>query len=88
MEKTIKRSGPNVDLEVLSFVATTPQMIRRAASIPNAAPALLRTEEAAHAWLTGPLSQALCHRQNGRLRIVQAGFDKEDLDAGGSKKGD
>src|SRR5262245_35103718 len=86
----IKRGGPNADLEVFSFVTTLPNALTRSIH-PERSPALLLSEEAAHAWLTGTPSQALATIKTtdpGRLRIVQAGFDKEDLGAGASEESD
>jgi putative SOS response-associated peptidase YedK len=77
----IKRGGPNVDIEVFSFVTTLPNELTRSIN-PERSPALLLTAEEAQIWLTGTPSQAFATIKTTdpqRLQIVQAGFDKEDL---------
>ena len=77
----IKRGGPNVDIEVFSFVTSLPNDLTRSIN-PERSPALLLNEEAAQTWLTGTPSQAFATIKTtdpDRLTIVQAGFDKEDL---------
>ncbi len=77
----IKRGGPNVDIEVFSFVTSLPNDLTGSIN-PERSPALLLSEVEARAWLLGTPSEALAVIKTTdpeRLQIVQAGFDKEDL---------
>lgn len=76
----IKKDGPNVDLDVYSFMTTMPNSAT--ASINHErSPVLLTTEAERDAWLNGSADEAraLIRPIDGdRLQIVQAGPDKRD----------
>ena len=77
----IKKAGPNFDIEVFSFMTTLPNA-QTATINHERSPALLTTEAEYRTWLTGTPQEAfgLIHTSDPeRMRIVQAGFDKEDL---------
>jgi len=77
----IKRGGPNVHIEVFSFVTTLPNRLTRSIN-PERSPALLLSEPEAQIWLMGTPEQAfglIKTTDPDRLTIVQSGFDKEDL---------
>jgi putative SOS response-associated peptidase YedK len=77
----IKKAGPNVDIEVYSFMTTLPNELR--ATINHERSPVLLTEEVQFAtWLTGTPQEAFGLIRTSdpeRMRIVQSGFDKEDL---------
>jgi putative SOS response-associated peptidase YedK len=77
----IKKAGPNVDIEVFSFMTTLPNTLTSTINHERS-PALLTTEGEYHTWLTGTPQEAfglIKASDPERMRIVQAGFDKEDL---------
>ena len=77
----IKKDGPNVDIEVYSFMTTLPNALT--ASINHErSPVLLTTDEAHDTWLHGtPAEVAALVRPYPAegMRIVQEGFEKKDL---------
>src|SRR5262245_46270119 len=76
-----QRGGPNVDVDVFSFVTTLPNRLTGSIN-PERSPASLLSEPEAQIWLTGTAEQAFGLIETAdpeRLRIVQSGFDKEDL---------
>ena len=79
----VKKDGPNVELDVYSFMTTVPNTAT--ASINHErSPVLLTTEAERETWLAGNVDQArsLVRPLDGaRLRIVQAGAEKRDLEA-------
>jgi putative SOS response-associated peptidase YedK len=77
----IKKSGPNVDIEVFSFMTTLPNTLTATINHERS-PVLLTTEDECSIWLTGSPEEAFrvikTSDPNG-MRIVQSGLDKEDL---------
>jgi putative SOS response-associated peptidase YedK len=77
----IKKDGPNVETDVYSFMTTVPNDLTISINHERS-PVLLTTEAERETWLTGTPAQAealLRPIAAERLRIVQEGFDKEDL---------
>ena len=80
----VRKDGPKVDLEVYSFLTTTPNKL--VATINHERmPVLLTHEHEFEAWLRGSSSEAFALAREyppDRMRIVQEGFRREDrLDA-------
>lgn len=77
----VKKDGPNVDLEVFSFMTTEPNELT--ASINHERmPVLLSTEEQYDTWLNGTPKEAFELAQSfpaEAMRIVQSGAEKQDL---------
>jgi len=77
----VKKDGPNVELDVYSFMTTVPNAAT--ASINHErSPVLLTTDAERDAWLTGSADEAralIAPIDGSRLRIVQAGLEKRDL---------
>ena len=81
----IKKDGPNVDLDLYSFMTTVPNSAT--ASINHErSPVLLTSDTARDMWLQGTPQEAaglIAPTPGEELRIVQASLDKRDrLDAG------
>ena len=77
----IKKDGPNVDLDVYSFLTTTPNPLVETINHERM-PVLLTTEDEFATWMHGSLAEALTLARQyppERMRVVQEGFDKEDL---------
>ena len=77
----IKKAGPNVDIEVFSFMTTLPNTLTSTINHERS-PALLTSEADYHTWLTGTPDEAfglINASDPQRMHIVQSGFDKEDL---------
>jgi putative SOS response-associated peptidase YedK len=80
----LKKDGPEVEVDVYAFMTTTPNAL--VATINHERmPVILATEAAHRTWLEGTAEQAFAlvgQHPADAMRIVQAGFDKEDrLDA-------
>jgi putative SOS response-associated peptidase YedK len=77
----VKKGGPNVDIEVYSIMTTQPNALT--ASINHERlPVLLTEEQEFETWLSGSPAEAFGLVRSfdpDRMRIVQEGFDKEDL---------
>jgi putative SOS response-associated peptidase YedK len=77
----VKKDGPNVDIETYAFLTTTPNPL--VATINHERmPVLLTREEEFATWLKGSTDEAFALARAypaERMRIVQQGFDKEDL---------
>jgi putative SOS response-associated peptidase YedK len=77
----VKRDGPNVEIEVYSFLTTVPNSAT--ASINHErSPVILTTDKERDIWLgnDADAARALIRPLDGdRLRIVQAGTEKRDL---------
>jgi putative SOS response-associated peptidase YedK len=77
----VKKDGPNVDIETYSFLTTTPNPL--VATINHERmPVLLTREEEFHTWLAGSSDEAFALAREyapDQMRMVQEGFDKEDL---------
>lgn len=76
----IKKDGPNVDIEVFSFVTTLPNALTQTINHERS-PVLLSTPEAREAWLRGSVAEArsvICTSDPAGMHIVQSGADKLD----------
>ena len=85
----IKKDGPNVDIDVYSFMTTEPNSATSSINHERS-PLLLMSDEARDTWLDGTQAEAaaLVRPISGDvLRIVQEGFDKKDLLAEGNMAG-
>ena len=80
----VKKDGPNVDIETYAFLTTTPNPL--VATINHERmPVLLTREEEFETWLRGSPDEAFALAREypaEQMRIVQEGFDKEDLAEG------
>jgi putative SOS response-associated peptidase YedK len=77
----MKKDGPNVDIETYSFLTTTPNALVVTVNHERM-PVLLTREEEFEAWLRGSVDEAFALAKEypaGQMRLVQEGFDKEDL---------
>ena len=77
----IRKAGPNVDIEVFSFMTTLPNTLTATINHERS-PALLTTEDEYRTWLTGSPEQAfglIKTSDPASMHIVQSGLDKEDL---------
>lgn len=77
----VKKDGPNVDIDVYSFMTTEPNSATSSINHERS-PLLLMSDEARDTWLDGSLieAKALVRPISGdALRIVQEGFEKKDL---------
>jgi putative SOS response-associated peptidase YedK len=77
----IKKAGPNVDIEVFSFMTTLPNALTSTINHERS-PVLLTSEAEFGTWLTGTSEEAfgvIKPSDPERMRIVQSGLDKEDL---------
>ncbi|MEZ5857183.1 MAG: SOS response-associated peptidase [Hyphomicrobiaceae bacterium] len=76
----VRKAGPDVSIDVFSFMTTTPNAL--VATINHERmPVLLRTEEEHEIWLTGSCEQAFTLAREtppDAMRIVQEGPDKRD----------
>jgi len=77
----IKKDGPNVDIEVFSFMTTLPNSLTM--TINHERSPVILTQEAEFAtWLNGTSEEAfglIKTSDPDRMRIVQSGFEKKDL---------
>jgi putative SOS response-associated peptidase YedK len=77
----IKKDGANVDIEVFSFLTTLPNALTATINHERS-PVLLTEEEQFSTWLNGSPEEAfglIRPSDPERMRIVQSGFEKEDL---------
>jgi putative SOS response-associated peptidase YedK len=77
----IKKAGPNVDIEVFSFMTTLPNALTSTINHERS-PVLLASEAEYGVWLSGAPEEAFGVIKTSypeRMHIVQSGFDKEDL---------
>jgi putative SOS response-associated peptidase YedK len=77
----IKKDGPNVDIEVYSFMTTLPNALTETINHERS-PVLLTEEAEFAAWLAGTPEEAFGLIRTSdpeRMQIVQSGFDKKDL---------
>jgi putative SOS response-associated peptidase YedK len=77
----MKKDGPNVDIETYAILTTTPNPL--VATINHERmPVLLTREEEFETWLRAPAEEAMALAREyppEQMRIVQEGFEKEDL---------
>lgn len=80
----MKKDGPNVEVDVYSFMTTAPNALTDSINHERM-PVLLSEETDFETWLSGspaePFAPARSYDPNS-MRIVQSGFDKKDLLAG------
>ena len=77
----VKKDGPNVDLDVYSFLTTAPNELTRSINHERM-PVLLSSEDQIETWLTGTPVEAFALIKSydpALMRIVQSGKTKEDL---------
>jgi putative SOS response-associated peptidase YedK len=78
---SVKKDGPIVDIQTYAFLTTTPNSL--VATINDERmPVLLTREEEFETWLRGSAHEAFALAREyppQDMRIVQEGFDKEDL---------
>ncbi|AGK56911.1 hypothetical protein HYPDE_26143 [Hyphomicrobium denitrificans 1NES1] len=77
----VKNDGPNVEVDVYSFMTTTPNVLTD--SINHERMLVLPSkEDEFETWLSGTPAEAFALARSfdpAAMRIVQSGFDKEDL---------
>ena len=76
-----KKDGANVDIETYAFLTTTPNSLVSTINHERM-PVLLTREEEFDTWLRAPVDEALALAREyppEQMRIVQEGFEKEDL---------
>jgi putative SOS response-associated peptidase YedK len=77
----IKKDGPNVDLEVFSFLTTLPNALTETINHERS-PVLLTEEKQFSTWLNGSPEEAfglIRTSDPARMEIVQSGSEKKDL---------
>lgn len=77
----IKKDGPNVDIDVYSFMTTVPNALTSSINHERS-PVLLTSEDERDTWLSGTTKEALSLLRPiaaDKLHIVQSGFEKKDL---------
>src|SRR5262245_1025459 len=75
----IRKDGPNVDLEVFSFMTTLPNTLTSTINHERS-PVLFSEEEQFHTWLTGTPEEAfdlITTSDPDSMEIVQSGFEKK-----------
>jgi putative SOS response-associated peptidase YedK len=77
----VRKDGPNVEIDAYAFLTTTPNPL--VATINHERmPVLLTREEEFETWLKGSTEEAFALAREypaEKMRLVQEGFDKEDL---------
>lgn len=77
----IKKDGPNVDIEVFSFLTTLPNTLTQTINHERS-PVLLTTDTECTLWLNGTAEDArsvIKTSDPGQMRIVKSGIEKADL---------
>lgn len=77
----LKKDGPNVDVDVYSFMTTEPNALTISINHERM-PVLLSREDEFETWLSGTPADAFSLARSfdpARMQIVQSGFEKEDL---------
>ena len=77
----IKKDGPNVDLNVFSFMTTLPNALTATINHERS-PVIFTEEEQFATWLRGSPDEAFGLIKTSdpeRMQIVQSGLDKKDL---------
>jgi putative SOS response-associated peptidase YedK len=83
LQGAIKKVGPNVDMEVYSFMTTLPNTLTATINHERS-PVLLTDEDQYSTWLTGSPEDAfglIKTSDPAMMQIVQSGFEKKDLQA-------
>jgi putative SOS response-associated peptidase YedK len=76
----VKKDGPDVDIEVYSFMTTLPNALTHTINHERS-PVILTEEEQFETWLSGTPQEAFSLVKSfdaDRMHIVQEGFGKED----------
>jgi putative SOS response-associated peptidase YedK len=76
----VKKGGPSVEVDVYSFMTTTPNALTDSINHERM-PVLLSKEDEFETWLSGTPDEAFQIARSfdpNAMRIVQSGFDKED----------
>lgn len=77
----IKKDGPNVELDVYSFMTTEPNALTVSINHERM-PVLLRSDKEFETWLSGSPAEAFSLARSfdpARMRVVQSGIEKKDL---------
>jgi putative SOS response-associated peptidase YedK len=77
----VKKDGPAVEIDTYSFLTTTPNPLVGTINHERM-PVLLTHEEEFETWLKGSPDEAFALAREypaQRMRVIQEGFDKEDL---------
>lgn len=77
----MKKDGPNVELDVYTFMTTAPNALTYSINHERM-PVLLSEEVDFETWLSGSPAEAFALARSfdpGAMRIVQSGFEKKDL---------
>ena len=77
----VKKDGAPVEIDVCSFMTTTPNALVEAINHERM-PVLLSTEEAYETWINGSTDQVfelLREYPPDKMKMVQEGFEKRDL---------
>jgi len=77
----VKKDGPNVELDVYSFMTTAPNALTDSINHERM-PVLLSEEADIETWLSGSPAEAFALARSydpAAMRIVQSGLDKKDL---------
>jgi putative SOS response-associated peptidase YedK len=77
----IKKDGPSVELDVYSFMTTTPNALVGTINHERM-PVLLSTDEEYETWMTGTPDEAFSLMKEyppDKMRMVQSGFEKRDM---------
>lgn len=77
----VKKDGPNAELDVYSFMTTAPNALTDSINHERM-PVLLSEEVDFETWLSGTPAEAFALARCfdlAKMRIVQSGFEKQDL---------
>jgi putative SOS response-associated peptidase YedK len=77
----IRKDGPNVDIELFSYMTTLPNALTETINHERSR-VLLTEQDEFSTWLTGTPQEAfglIKTSDPARMQIVQSGFDKKDL---------
>jgi putative SOS response-associated peptidase YedK len=77
----VKKDGPTVEVDVYSFMTTTPNALTGSINHERM-PVLLSKENEFETWLSGTPAEAFALARSfdpAQMRIIQCGKDKEDL---------
>lgn len=77
----LKKQGPNVDIEVFSFMTTSPNTLVSTINHERM-PVVLSGEENCETWVRGTPQEAFALARpypSEQMHLVQSGFDKKDL---------